>query len=68
VTLELNDLCLKAANAVGSGVLAVDLMETPDGLVVNEINYTVEFRNSIQPTNVNIPAKIIDYAIGIAGE
>jgi len=65
VTPELNDLCVKAAKAVGEGVLAVDLMETADGLVVNEINYTIEFRNSIEPTNVNIPGKVIDYVLRV---
>ena len=65
VTPELNDLCVKAAKAVGEGVLAVDLMETSDGLVVNEINYTIEFRNSIEPTNVNIPGKVIDYVLRV---
>jgi [lysine-biosynthesis-protein LysW]--L-2-aminoadipate ligase len=30
---------------------------------VNEVNYTMEFRNSIHTTGVNIPAKIVDYVI-----
>ncbi|NOZ03757.1 MAG: lysine biosynthesis protein LysX [FCB group bacterium] len=68
VTPELNDLCVRAAKAVGGGILAVDLMETKDGPVVNEINYTIEFRNSIEPSNVNIPALIIDYAIKVSKE
>lgn len=68
VTPELNDLCVKAAKAVGEGILAVDLMETSDGLVVNEINYTIEFRNSIEPTNVNIPGKVIDYVLRVMGD
>lgn len=67
VTPELNDLCLRAANAVGGGILAVDLLEAPDGLVVNEINYTIEFRKSIGPTNVNIPGKVIDHVIRVMG-
>lgn len=65
ITQELNDLCVKATKAVGEGILAVDLMETSDGLVVNEINYTIEFRNSIEPTNVNIPGKVIDYVLRV---
>jgi [lysine-biosynthesis-protein LysW]--L-2-aminoadipate ligase len=44
-------------------VLAVDLLETERGLLVNEVNYTMEFRNSIDTTGVNIPAKIVDYVI-----
>ncbi len=68
VTTELDDLCLRSATAVGGGVLAIDLMETSDGLLVNEVNYTVEFRNSVDPTKVNIPERIIDYVVNVAKE
>ncbi|SVD07836.1 uncharacterized protein METZ01_LOCUS360690, partial [marine metagenome] len=47
VTGEVAEISLAAARAVGGGVLAVDLFETPAGLLVNEVNYTMEFRNSI---------------------
>jgi [lysine-biosynthesis-protein LysW]--L-2-aminoadipate ligase len=66
VTPELDTLSRAAAEAVGGGVVAVDLFETPDGLQVNEVNYTMEFRNSIDTTGVNIPAKIVDYTLGVA--
>ena len=64
VTPEIDDLCQRAAAAVGGGVLALDLFETPDGgLLVNEINHTMEFRNSSQPTGVDIAAEIVSYAL-----
>ena len=63
VTVELAELSLKAAEAVGGGVLAVDLFETPDGLLVNEVNYTMEFRNSIDVTGVDIPERIVSYLL-----
>jgi [lysine-biosynthesis-protein LysW]--L-2-aminoadipate ligase len=67
VTPEINALSIAAANAVGGGVVAVDLLETADGrLMVNEVNYTMEFRNSIDITGVNIPACIVDYVLQIA--
>lgn len=67
VTPELADLSIRAANAVGGGVVAIDLLETQDGrLLVNEVNYTMEFRNSIDTTGVNIPARIIDYTLSLA--
>jgi len=51
---------------VGGGVVAVDLLETQDGrILVNEVNYTMEFRNSIDTTGVNIPARIVDYALKV---
>ena len=66
VTPELNDLCVRAATAVGGGVVAVDVLEAPEGLLVNEVNYTMEFRNSIETTGVNIPGRVVDYALAIA--
>ena len=65
VTDELNRLSLAAAEAVGGGVLAIDLFESRNGLEVNEVNYTMEFRNSIDTTGVNIPAKVIDYVLEV---
>ncbi|MFW6071556.1 MAG: lysine biosynthesis protein LysX [Candidatus Bipolaricaulota bacterium] len=61
VTDEIDRICQDAAEAVGGGILAVDLLEGEDGLTVAEVNYTVEFKNSIEPTGVDIPGKIIDY-------
>lgn len=67
VTPELNDLCVRAANAVGGGVVAIDVLEDDDrGLLVNEVNYTMEFRNSIQPTGVNIPDTMVDFCLRVA--
>lgn len=61
------DLALRAAQAVGGGVLAIDLLETRDGrLLVNEVNHTMEFRNSIDTTGVNIPGRIVDYVMNVA--
>jgi [lysine-biosynthesis-protein LysW]--L-2-aminoadipate ligase len=60
---ELADISLRAAKAVGGGVVAVDVFETSDGLLVNEVNYTMEFKNSIDTTGVNIPARIVDYVV-----
>ena len=68
VTPELNDLCVRAAKAVGGGVVAIDVLEAPGGLVVNEVNYTMEFRNSIDTTGVNIPGRVVDYALKIAAK
>ncbi len=66
VTDELNDISLKAASAVGGGVLAIDLFETGDGLIVNEVNHTMEFKNSVEPTGVDIPSRVITYFTEIA--
>ena len=65
VTEELAAISLAAARAVGEGILAVDLFETPDGLLVNEVNYTMEFRNSIDTTGVDIPGRMVEYLLGL---
>ncbi|MCY4573375.1 MAG: lysine biosynthesis protein LysX [Gemmatimonadetes bacterium] len=61
VTAELAEISLRAAEAMGGGVLAVDLFEQDGGFLVNEVNYTMEFRNSIDVTGVNIPERIVSY-------
>ncbi len=64
VTPELDALCQRAAAAVGGGLLAIDLLEAPDGqLLLNEVNHTMEFRNSSAPTGVDIPAEVAAYAL-----
>ena len=63
---ELVDLSLRAAEAVGGGVLAVDLMESPHGLVVHEVNPTPEFKTLAAATGVDIAGRIVDYAVGVA--
>jgi [lysine-biosynthesis-protein LysW]--L-2-aminoadipate ligase len=63
VTDEVAEISCAAARAVGGGVLAVDLLESDRGLLVNEVNYTMEFRNSIDTTGVNIPARIVEHVI-----
>jgi [lysine-biosynthesis-protein LysW]--L-2-aminoadipate ligase len=66
VTSEITEICAKAAAAVGGGILAMDVMETPDGLTCHEVNHTMEFKNSVAPTGVDIPGAIIEYTVEIA--
>ena len=65
VTNELEDLCLRAATAMGEGLFGVDLMESPDGLLVHEVNNTIEFRNTVPITGVDIPSLMLDYLIDL---
>ena len=46
----------------------ISSIETEKGLTINEINYTMEFRNSIATTGVDIPKKIIDYVVKVGKE
>lgn len=62
-TPELTEICQRTARAIGGGLLAIDVFETANGLVVNEVNHTMEFRNSITTTGVNIPEKMVDFVL-----
>jgi [lysine-biosynthesis-protein LysW]---L-2-aminoadipate ligase len=62
VTSELEELALRASKAIGTGVLGIDMMEDQKrGLVVHEINNTVEFRGASLATGIDIAGMIIEY-------
>ena len=64
ITKEIEDLCEKASKAVGGGILGIDLMEDKEkGLVVHEVNNTVEFKGLVKVSEKNIPKEMIDYAV-----
>ncbi len=64
ITPELEDIALRAAQAVGGGVLAIDVLEHPErGYLVNEVNHTMEFHTTVPLTGVDIPGLIVDYVL-----
>ena len=65
-TSEMREIVLRAAAAVGGGVLAVDLMESPEGLVVHEVNPTPEFRALSGATGIDVAGKVVDYVAEMA--
>ena len=66
ITPELEKLCVKAVEAVGGGAFGVDVMETRDGLVVHEVNYTTEFKALTESAGVDVPGLILDHLIDLA--
>lgn len=67
ITPEIEDLCLRAAAAVGGGVLAVDLIEHPErGYLVNEINHTMEFHTMQPVSGIDIADEIVSYTMKVA--
>ncbi|MBN1304306.1 MAG: lysine biosynthesis protein LysX [Anaerolineales bacterium] len=67
ITPEIEELAIKATQAVGGGVLAVDLIEDPKrGFLVNEINHTMEFHTAQPVTNVDIAGEIVEYTARLA--
>ena len=65
VDTELSAIAVAAAQAVGGGMVAIDLFESRDGWLVNEVNDTMEFKNSVATTGVDIPALMVDYAVSL---
>jgi [lysine-biosynthesis-protein LysW]--L-2-aminoadipate ligase len=67
ITPEIESLCLRAAQAVGGGVLAVDLVEHPHkGMLVNEVNHTMEF-HTLQPiSGIDVADEIVQYVMSVA--
>ena len=64
ITKEIEDLCEKTSKAVGGGILGIDLMEDKErGLVVHEVNNTVEFKGLVKVSDKNIPKEMIEYAV-----
>ena len=66
VTPEIDRLSRGAASAVGGGVLAVDLLEHSGGLLVNEVNYTPEFRGFMEATGIDVADRLVDYVLQVA--
>ena len=65
VTHEVDELSVRAAQAVGGVFVGVDLMEGEDGLMVHEVNNTTEFKNTVPATGVDIPGMVIDYLTSV---
>jgi [lysine-biosynthesis-protein LysW]--L-2-aminoadipate ligase len=66
VTSEMEEMCIKAKNAVQGDIVGVDLMESDEkGLVVHEVNNTTEYKNTVRVCEVDIPSLMLDYAVNI---
>ena len=65
---EARDLVARASDAVGGGLLGVDLMETgvdengnATGYTVHEGNHTVEFKALDDAVDADVPARVVDW-------
>ena len=64
ITKEMEDMASKASKAMGGGILGIDMMEDEEnGLVVHEVNNTVEFKGLARVAQRNIPKEMVEYAI-----
>jgi [lysine-biosynthesis-protein LysW]--L-2-aminoadipate ligase len=63
VTADLNDIAVRASNAVGGGVMAVDMIQTRRGWFVVEMGQAADLTEASDITGVNIPGKVIDHVL-----
>ncbi|MDH3657049.1 MAG: lysine biosynthesis protein LysX [Nitrosopumilus sp.] len=64
ITKEMEDMAAKASKAMGGGILGIDIMEDDKrGLVVHEVNNTVEFKGLARVAQRNIPKEMIEFAL-----
>ena len=66
ITPEIEDLALRACGAVKARLAGVDLIETPNGLQIVEVNSGGEFRGLMSTTHVDIAAEIVSEALATA--
>jgi tetrahydromethanopterin:alpha-L-glutamate ligase len=65
LTSELEDLAVRASHGVGAVYSGVDLLETPQGLKVIEVNGTPSGRGIFEALGVDVAEKIADQVIGM---
>ena len=64
---QMEDVCIKARDAVKGQIVGVDLMEDRErGLVVHEVNNTTEYKNTVRVCGVDVPSKMLEYASSVA--
>ncbi len=64
ITKEMEDLAVKSSKAMGGGILGIDMMEDDKrGLIVHEVNNTVEFKGLARVAQRNIPKEMIEFAL-----
>lgn len=64
---DMEDVCMRARDAVKGQIVGVDLMEDEErGLVVHEVNNTTEYKNTVRVCGVDIPGKMLEYASSVA--
>ncbi|SFS39470.1 lysine biosynthesis protein LysX [Halostagnicola kamekurae] len=58
---EAKALVQDASDAVGGGLLGVDLMETGDSYTVHEVNHTVEFKALDSAVETDVAGTVVDW-------
>ena len=61
ITPDIEELALRAAEAVEADIAGVDLVETEEGCKVIEINVGAEFHGLIETTEADIAGEIVSF-------
>ncbi len=63
ITPEIAELAIKSSKVTDLEVSGVDILETPSGLQVIEVNSIPGWRGLQEVVPINIPAKVVDYLL-----
>ena len=63
---ELQNLAVKAANAVKTEIAGVDIIESENGYQILEVNSIPGFTALQKVTNINLSKEIIDYFLSFS--
>ncbi len=63
LTDELEEIVQSTSDVFGGGALAVDLLESERGLLINEVNCSMEFKESMKVIDRDIAAELLEYTV-----
>lgn len=63
ITDEIEEIVVKTSKVLGGGILAIDAMESEDGILIHEVNSTIEFKGAATASGKDIGSKILDFVV-----
>lgn len=63
INTEIREICEKIMDFLGEGIYAIDILESPKGYLVTEVNSVPEFRGAQMSTDHDIAGKIVEYLL-----
>jgi len=63
ITDEIEEIAVNTSKVLGGGILAIDAMESEDGILVHEVNSTIEFKGAATASGKDIGSKILDFVV-----
>jgi ribosomal protein S6--L-glutamate ligase len=66
LTEEEEEIVIKSTKVLDTGIAGVDIIQTPDGPMLIEVNVSPGFKGLLEATGVNVADSIAEYAIRLA--